>query len=124
MGNSFNHAFAVGEVVTAGTLNSLVPSISLGSTTNIMNTLYQNTLGSIRMVNVVANPSTSVALIYTAYCASTSSPSTRVVAIAHTNTAEFRMLTFVVPPQFYYTVSTSFTGGVTQNWVEWNIFVT
>ena len=129
--------WSTGQIVTAAQLNEQIrdnetylktetdkiDDISLTSPARAMDTIYQNTTtASIKVVSFSIRDSTGTSSC-TVYIGSTSPP---VTAINSLNTKagtanEIHPVIFIVPPQFYYTASTTFGTPILGTSAEWNL---
>ena len=131
--------WSTGPIVTAAHLNEQIrdnvtylkaetdridniTSDDVAASRNI-NITYQNTASSIRFAMVTVKFTASDGDTANIKIGSTSPPATSIALAGHTGWASgsfetYIPLTFVVPSQFYYTVSSD---GFYQDWHEWNI---
>lgn len=126
--------WSTAQIVTATELNEQVRDnenflydslnlVTVGTTSNILNTAYQNTTGVMKYVSVQAYATTGTAIM-AFYVGTTSPPTQKISAIQWVSPAvnDIGTIAGMVPPNYYYTAST-------QNfnlnfWVEYNLHAT
>lgn len=87
-----------------------------------IDTVYQNTSGKMKVVNVSLSYSSGTDVICYAYCGS-ANPPTPVVAVSGgpMNAYSCFLLTFIVPKNYYYKITDSWGVTAVSHWFEWDI---
>ena len=98
--------------IHSGTANCVSPA-----TARAIDTVYQNTSGKIRFVNVLVNANSGESVY--AYCDSGTAPSTEVSFLYNNGATQTSAgVSFIVPPNNYYEISTNGGSPSIGNWIE------
>ncbi len=116
---SWTTTFSTSQIVTATELNTLLPTNSQTSSAKIIDTIYQNTTGTLRFVNISCYYPTGGGTL--CKCGSTTPPATIVSAQGAGTNNQYVPAFFMVKPNFYYTCSTA-GSAVLSYWTEWDLF--
>ncbi len=124
---SWTTTFSTGQVVTATDLNTLLPTVSQSVTAKGLNTVYQNTTSQIRVACVQIGLISSAGLIGVLIKIGSTSPPVNQYGLCTITTmavgqSQGGSITFLIPPNYYYTATTAGATPSLSAWSEWNLF--
>lgn len=106
------------------TVSALLDNASVAQPARVIDTIYQNTGGKIRVVTVSLVISLGVTETAQAVIGSSSPPTTDAASVGHSSGAtgaDYGSMTFIVPPSWYYRVNSATGTPTIDNWIEYDL---
>jgi len=93
--------------------------VTQSTPTRVVDTVYQNTTGKIKVVTLTINQSNTTGAIWL-YCDAVNGATTLII-VGNFSTASTYSITFVVPPNYYWQAKQQAAGATINRAVEWNL---